>query len=248
VTVTLEQKRSVEELKALAEAGAAELNSLRKANPDQPEATAEAVIAWVAKHFGVESVAVACSMADSVLPAIVAKQIPDVEVLFLETGYHFAETHATRDEVARALPVKILDVKPKQTVAEQDAQYGEKLYQRDPNLCCQLRKVDPLNNVLKSFELWFTGVRRDEAETRTYTELVQWDEKNGLVKVNPLAAWTFDELIDYATEHKVPVNLLLSNGYPSIGCEPCTKPVAPGEDPRSGRWAGANKVECGLHL
>jgi phosphoadenosine phosphosulfate reductase len=248
VTVTLEQKRSVEELKALAEAGAAELNSLRKANPDQPEATAEAVIAWVAKHFGVESIAVACSMADSVLPAIVAKQIPDVEVLFLETGYHFAETHATRDEVARALPVKILDVKPKQTVAEQDAQYGEKLYQRDPNLCCQLRKVDPLNNVLKSFELWFTGVRRDEAETRTYTELVQWDEKNGLVKVNPLAAWTFDELIDYATEHKVPVNLLLSNGYPSIGCEPCTKPVAPGEDPRSGRWAGANKVECGLHL
>lgn len=248
MTVTLEQKRSVEELKALAEAGAAELNSLRKANPDQPEATAEAVIAWVAKHFGVESIAVACSMADSVLPAIVAKQIPDVEVLFLETGYHFAETHATRDEVARALPVKILDVKPKQTVAEQDAQYGEKLYQRDPNLCCQLRKVDPLNNVLKSFELWFTGVRRDEAETRTYTELVQWDEKNGLVKVNPLAAWTFDELIDYATEHKVPVNLLLSNGYPSIGCEPCTKPVAPGEDPRSGRWAGANKVECGLHL
>jgi phosphoadenosine phosphosulfate reductase len=248
VTVTLEQKRSVEELKALAEAGTAELNSLRKANPDQPEATAEAVIAWVAKHFGVESIAVACSMADSVLPAIVAKQIPDVEVLFLETGYHFAETHATRDEVARALPVKILDVKPKQTVAEQDAQYGEKLYQRDPNLCCQLRKVDPLNNVLKSFELWFTGVRRDEAETRTYTELVQWDEKNGLVKVNPLAAWTFDELIDYATEHKVPVNLLLSNGYPSIGCEPCTKPVAPGEDPRSGRWAGANKVECGLHL
>jgi phosphoadenosine phosphosulfate reductase len=248
VTVTLEQKRSVEELKALAEAGAAELNSLRKANPDQPEATAEAVIAWVAKHFGVESIAVACSMADSVLPAVVAKQIPDVEVLFLETGYHFAETHATRDEVARVLPVKILDVKPKQTVAEQDAQYGEKLYQRDPNLCCQLRKVDPLNNVLKSFELWFTGVRRDEAETRTYTELVQWDEKNGLVKVNPLAAWTFDELIDYATEHKVPVNLLLSNGYPSIGCEPCTKPVAPGEDPRSGRWAGANKVECGLHL
>ena len=248
MTVTLEQKRSVEELKALAEAGAAELNSLRKANPDQPEATAEAVIAWVAKHFGVESIAVACSMADSVLPAVVAKQIPDVEVLFLETGYHFAETHATRDEVARVLPVKILDVKPKQTVAEQDAQYGEKLYQRDPNLCCQLRKVDPLNNVLKSFELWFTGVRRDEAETRTYTELVQWDEKNGLVKVNPLAAWTFDELIDYATEHKVPVNLLLSNGYPSIGSEPCTKPVAPGEDPRSGRWAGANKVECGLHL
>jgi len=248
VTVALEQKRSVAELKALAEAGAAELNSLRAANPDAPEATYQAVIAWVAEHFGTDAVAVACSMADSVLPAVVAEQIPNVEVLFLDTGYHFAETHATRDEVARALPVRILDIKPKQTVAEQDAEYGAKLYERDPNLCCQLRKVDPLTNSLKNFEVWFTGVRRDEAETRTFTPLVQWDEKNGLVKVNPLAAWTFDELIDYATEHKVPVNLLLSNGYPSIGCEPCTKPVAPGEDPRSGRWAGANKVECGLHL
>ena len=248
MTVALEQKRSVADLKALAEAGATELNSLRAANPDAPEATAQAVIAWVAKNFGVDSVAVACSMADSVLPAVVAEQIPDVEVLFLDTGYHFAETHATRDEVARALPVRILDIKPKQTVAQQDAEYGAKLYERDPNLCCQLRKVDPLTNSLKGFEVWFTGVRRDEAETRTFTPLVQWDEKNGLVKVNPLAAWSFDELIDYATEHKVPVNLLLSNGYPSIGCEPCTKPVAPGDDPRSGRWAGANKVECGLHL
>jgi len=246
--MTVASKRSTDELKALAEAGAAELNSLRLANPNAPEATAAAVIDWVAKNFEVDAAAVACSMADAVLPHIVALGLPQVEVLFLETGYHFAETHATRDEVARALPVRILDVKPKQTVAEQDAQYGEKLYNRDPNLCCQLRKVDPLHASLQNFEVWFTGVRRDEAETRTHTPLVQWDEKNGLVKVNPLAAWTFDELIDYATEHKVPVNLLLSNGYPSIGCEPCTKPVAPGEDPRSGRWAGANKVECGLHL
>lgn len=246
--MTVVTKRSIDELKALAEAGAAELNSLRLANPEAPEATAAAVIEWVAKNFEVEAAAVACSMADAVLPHIVAIGLPQVEVLFLETGYHFAETHATRDEVARALPVRILDVKPKQTVAQQDEQYGEKLYSRDPNLCCQLRKVDPLHTSLQNFEVWFTGVRRDEAETRTHTPLVQWDEKNGLVKVNPLAAWTFDELIDYATEHKVPVNLLLSNGYPSIGCEPCTKPVAPGEDPRSGRWAGANKVECGLHL
>lgn len=246
--MTVVTKRSIDELKALAEAGAAELNSLRLANPEAPEATAAAVIEWVAKNFEVEAAAVACSMADAVLPHIVAIGLPQVEVLFLETGYHFAETHATRDEVARALPVRILDLKPKQTVAQQDEQYGEKLYSRDPNLCCQLRKVDPLHTSLQNFEVWFTGVRRDEAETRTHTPLVQWDEKNGLVKVNPLAAWTFDELIDYATEHKVPVNLLLSNGYPSIGCEPCTKPVAPGEDPRSGRWAGANKVECGLHL
>ena len=96
--------------------------------------------------------------------------------------------------------------------------------------------------------MWFTGVRREEAPTRTNTPLVQWDERNGLVKVNPLAAWTFDELLDHAGAHQVPVNLLMSHGYPSIGCEPCTKPVAAGEDPRSGRWAGLAKTECGLHL
>lgn len=248
MSLTQELQRTDAELQALAEAGAAELNSLREANPDQPEATATAVIEWVARNFAVDSIAVACSMADAVLPHIVAQSIANVEVLFLETGYHFADTIATRNEVARALPVRIVDVLPKLTVAQQDAEYGAKLYERDPNLCCQMRKVEPLANSLKGYELWFTGVRRDEAETRTFTPLVQWDAKNGLVKVNPLAAWTFDQLIDYSAEHKVPTNLLLSNGYPSIGCEPCTKPVAPGEDPRSGRWAGANKVECGLHV
>ena len=254
MTIAIAAKRSTEELKALAEAGNAELNSAfgpagyAQPNPGALEATAEEVIAWVARNFAVDAAAVACSMADAVLPAIVAKQLPDVEVLFIDTGYHFVETHSTRDEVARVLPVRILDVKPKLTVEEQNAKYGEKLYERDPNLCCAMRKVEPLTNQLKEFEVWFTGVRRDEADTRANTPLVTWDDKNGLVKINPLAAWTFDELIDYANEHKVPTNLLLQHGYPSIGCEPCTKPVAPGEDPRSGRWAGTGKVECGLHL
>ncbi|BDS49629.1 phosphoadenylyl-sulfate reductase [Rhodoluna sp. KAS3] len=245
MSLTTEQRRSVDELKELVGQGNAEFEAIAASGT---EATAEQVIAWVAKNFAADSIAVACSMADSVLPHIVSQQIPNVDVLFLDTGYHFAETVVTRNEVARALPIRVVDVKPKQTVAEQDAQYGEKLWSRDPNLCCQLRKVDPLHNSLQNYELWFTGVRRDEAPTRANTPLLVWDEKNGLVKVNPLAAWTFDQLIDYATENKVPVNLLLSNGYPSIGCEPCTKPVAEGEDPRSGRWAGANKTECGLHI
>lgn len=239
--------RSVDELKALVESGQAELAELGKANATG-EASAEQVIAWAAANFHVDAVAIACSMADAVLPHLVTKQIANAEVLFLDTGYHFLETRVTRDEVARQLPVRIVDVLPKQTVAQQDAEHGEKLYARDPNLCCQLRKVDPLHNVLKNYELWFTGVRRDEAPTRANTELITWDEKNGLVKVNPVAAWSFDDLIDYSNANKVPVNLLLSNGYPSIGCEPCTKPVAAGEDPRSGRWAGANKIECGLHI
>ena len=230
--------RSVDELRALAERGARELEG----------ATAEQVVRWVADNFAVERTAVACSMADAVLPHVVATALPGVDVLFLDTGYHFVETHVTRDEVARALDVRVVDVKPKQTVAEQDAEFGAELFARDPNLCCARRKVEPLQRTLTGYELWFTGVRREEAPTRSATPLISWDEKNGLVKVNPLAAWTFDELLDYATAHEVPLNLLLSNGYPSIGCEPCTKPVAEGEDPRSGRWAGLAKTECGLHL
>ncbi len=247
MSVSTTTRRTNDELQAIVEAGLSELNDLGAAN-QSGEATAAQVVDWVARNFSVDAVAVACSMADSVLPHIVSQSIPDVEVLFLETGYHFIETKVTRDEVQRQLPVRVIDVKAKQSVAEQDAQYGEKLYERDPALCCQLRKVDPLSESLKGYELWFTGVRRDEAPTRANTPLITWDEKNGLVKVNPVAAWTFDELNAYAVEHKVPMNLLLDHGYPSIGCAPCTKQVAPGEDPRSGRWAGTGKVECGLHV
>jgi phosphoadenosine phosphosulfate reductase len=235
--------RTPDELRALAEAANVELGSL---GPD--EASAYGVVAWVAKHFGAEQAAVACSMADAVLPHVVAQSLPGVDVLFLDTGYHFAETYETRDAVARGLDVRIVDVLPEQTVAEQNAAFGENLFARDPGLCCQRRKVEPLQQALAGYEVWFTGVRRDEAPTRTNTPLVGWDERNGLVKVNPLAAWSFDDLTDHAGAFGVPVNPLLGRGYPSIGCEPCTKPVAAGEDPRSGRWAGLSKTECGLHV
>jgi phosphoadenosine phosphosulfate reductase len=239
----LATKRSAEELEALAERGNVELGSLT-----DHEASPAEVVAWVAAHFGADAAAVACSMADAALPHLVAEQLPGVDVLFLDTGYHFAETRFTRDEVGRVLDVRIVDVLPQQTVAEQDAEFGAKLHDRDPALCCERRKVAPLKDALGGYEVWFTGVRREEAPTRINTPLVAWDARNGLVKVNPVAAWTFDDLLDYAGVHQVPVNLLVSNGYPSIGCEPCTKAVAPGEDPRSGRWAGLSKTECGLHL
>ncbi len=230
--------RSHDELRSLAEQGASELT----------DATAEQVIAWVAENFAVRATAVACSMADAVLPHLVAQQLAGVDVLFLDTGYHFPETYVTRDEVARSLDVRVVDILPEKTVAEQDAEHGAELFSRDPGLCCALRKVAPLQKSLAGYELWFTGVRREEAATRANTPLIQWDERNGLVKVNPLAAWSFDDLVGYAADHAVPVNLLMAHGYPSIGCAPCTKPVAAGEDPRSGRWAGLAKTECGLHL
>ena len=148
------------------------------------------MIAWVERNFDLPAVAVACSMADAVLPALVADQIPGVDVLFLETGYHFPETYATRDEVAANLRVNVVDVLPENTVEQQDRLLGKDLFARDAAQCCALRKVAPLRRTLAGYELWFTGVRRDEAPTRTNTPLVTWDEANGLVKVNPVAAWT----------------------------------------------------------
>ena len=232
----LAPRRSNDELRALAETAAVEL----------ADADTETVLAWVAKEFGYRT-AVACSMADAVLPDVVAKQLPWVDTLFLETGYHFAETIGTRDAVEASMQLTIVDVKPRRSVAEQDAEFGEKLYERDPSLCCDMRKVQPLRETLQGYEVWITGVRRDEGPTRASTPFVAWDEKNGLVKVNPLADWSFDELLDYADANDVIINPLVNDGYPSIGCAPCPRRVAPGEDPRAGRWTGLDKTECGLH-
>ena len=228
--------RGRDELKAIADAATAKF----------AEADADEVLAWVAQEFGYRT-AVACSMADAVLPHVVQKHLPWVDTLFLETGYHFPETEGTRDAVESTMQLTIVDVMPELTVAEQDAKYGKDLFARDPGLCCQMRKVEPLTEQLSNYEVWITGVRREDSPLRADTPLVEWDDKNGLVKVNPLAAWTFDDLLGYAAEHDVIINPLLNDGYPSIGCAPCTRRVEPGEDPRSGRWAGLDKTECGLH-
>lgn len=234
----LAPRRDREALRALADAAEVRF--------DSPETTSEQVLAWVAETFGYRT-AVACSMADAVLPAVVAEHLPWVDTLFLETGYHFAETIGTRDAVESQMQLTIVDVRPRQTVAEQDAEYGPRLYERDPALCCDLRKVQPLHEQLQDYEAWITGVRRDEGPTRADTPWVTWDDKNGLVKINPLADWTFDQVLAYAAEHDVIINPLVADGYPSIGCSTCTRRVAPGEDPRAGRWAGFSKTECGLH-
>ena len=230
--------RTTEELQALA----------AEASERFADATAAEVVAWAGETFG-SSLAVACSMAgDTVLPHLVAGVVPGVDVLFLDTGYHFPETIGTRDALAEVIDARIVNVLPKQTVAEQDAEYGEKLHDRNPTLCCQLRKVDPIDGELEGYEAWVTGIRREDNALRANAQLVEWGARHHMVKINPLAAWSFDDVIDYATGNGVPINLLLTEGYPSIGCAPCTRPVAPGEDPRAGRWAGAAKTECGLHL
>lgn len=232
------RRRSEDELRAIAE----------EAGRRFADATAEEVLSWAAEEFG-DALAVACSMAgDTVLPHLVSSLHPGVDVLFLETGYHFAETLGTRAEIATVLPVNVIDVLPRQTVAEQDAEYGKDLFARDPGRCCALRKVEPLGRELAGYEAWVTGLRREDNALRRNAQLVEWDHTHRMVKLNPLAAWTFDDVIDYAGRHGVPINPLLTDGYPSIGCEPCTRRVEPGEDPRAGRWAGLAKTECGIHL
>ncbi|MEU4252298.1 phosphoadenylyl-sulfate reductase [Amycolatopsis sp. NPDC026612] len=218
-----------------------------RASRELADATAEEALRWTAETFGDDFI-VASNMQDAVLIDLATKVKPEVDVLFLETGYHFPETIGTRDAVEAVYPgVKIVNAQAEQSVAEQDAEYGAKLHDRDPTLCCNLRKVVPLRNTLANYSAWVTGVRRVDAPTRANTPIVTWDDRNGLVKVNPIAAWTDDEFKAYIAEHGILENPLVSIGYLSIGCAPCTAKVAPGQDPRSGRWAGQSKTECGLH-
>jgi phosphoadenosine phosphosulfate reductase len=223
--------------RAVAERGAADLG---------PDASAQDVLAWAAATFG-HRVVVASNMQDAVLVDLAARALPGVDVLFLQTGYHFAETIGTRDAVAHVHDVRIVEARATRSVAEQDAEFGEDLWARDPNLCCAMRKVEPLARTLAGYDAWVTGVRRVEAPTRAGTPLVTWDEKFGLVKVNPIAAWSDEQMQSYIDTHGILVNPLVADGYPSIGCAPCTAKPAPGADPRSGRWAGTGKIECGLH-
>ncbi len=206
----------------------------------------ERILAWAAETYG-EGLIVASNMQDAVLVKLAAVARPGVDVLFLETGYHFPETLGTRDAVAQTYGVRIVEAHPENSVAEQDALLGKDLFAVDPGRCCQLRKVVPLQQTLAGYNAWVTGVRRVEAPTRATTPLVTWDERHGLVKVNPIAHWSDEQMDAYIAEHAVLVNPLVAEGYPSIGCRPCTVKPAPGADPRSGRWAGFTKTECGLH-
>ena len=217
-----------------------------QAGRDLEGAHPEEIIAWAATTFG-DDLVVASSMGDEILVHMAAKAAPGVNVIFLDTGYHFAETLGTRDYYADFTDIKLRTVLPLRTVEEQNAEHGEKLHDRDPNLCCALRKVEPLERGLAPYTAWVTGMRREDAPTRTDITVVGWDDKRGKVKLNPLAAWTQDDVDAYIVANGVLVNPLREDGYPSIGCAPCTRRVAPGEDPRAGRWSGTSKTECGLH-
>jgi len=229
-------RRSLAELRELAEYGAARF----------ADAPAEDVVAWAVETFGTR-LCVLSSMTDAVLAHLVSRVSPGVAVLFGDTGYHFAETLGTRDAIAATLPVAVVDVRPDQTVAEQAAEYGPDLFATNPDLCCRIRKTEPLRRALAGYDAWCSGIRRGETAARANAQAVEWDRRRDKVKINPIVAWSDDEVGQYVDAHSLLTNPLLQLGFSSIGCAPCT--AAPGaEDARSGRWAGTAKTECGLHL
>ena len=203
-------------------------------------------LAWAGRTFGSRLV-VASSMADEVVAHLASQAVPGIDVVFLDTGYHFPETIEFRRQVQQRLDVSIIDITPELTVAEQDAAYGPQLHGRDPDACCAMRKVEPLHRALDPYDAWISGVRREESASRVGTAVVGWDAARSKVKVNPIAAWTQAQVDDYAATYGLRHNPLRQLGFASIGCAPCTRTVAPGEDPRAGRWAGFTKTECGLH-
>jgi phosphoadenosine phosphosulfate reductase len=182
-----------------------------------------------------------------VLVHVVSKVAPGIEVVFLDTGLHFAETLRVREIVQRTLPVTVRSVRPEQTVAEQAAEHGPKLWARNPDECCALRKVEPLERALDRYDAWAAGLRRDESPSRANTPVVQFEQARGKVKVAPLYNWTQADVDAYISRYNVPVNALMRQGYASVGCWPCTRRTPPGADPRAGRWPMFDKTECGLH-
>lgn len=172
---------------------------------------------------------------------------PKIRVYTLDTGFLFEETVRFREEAMRRYDLQLEVMRPRLTVAEQVALYGDQLYSCKPNICCQIRKVEPQERALRGYDAWVTGIRRDQTPQRANTPVVRWEERFGVAKIAPLATWDTARVEAYVREHDIPLNPLLSRGYRSIGCKPCTRPVAPDEDPRAGRWSGTGKTECGLH-
>jgi phosphoadenylyl-sulfate reductase (thioredoxin) len=207
------------------------------------------ILRWAVEHagprvafstgFGVEG----CALID-----VIARAALPIDVITLDTGLLFPETYALWHQLEARYGIAIRAVQPLQSVGRQAAAHGPALWSRDPDRCCALRKVEPLQRALAGYGAWVTAIRRDQTAERASARVVERDAARGLVKVSPLAGWTLDEVWGYVYAHDVPYSELHARGYPSIGCEPCTTPVAAGEDPRAGRWRGSAKTECGLHL
>lgn len=209
---------------------------------------AEIIDRVLSAQSGVPCITSSFQAEDMIVVDLLRQRVPDIAVIFLETGYHFRETISYRDRIAKKWNLNVINAEAEQSVAQQESQFGI-LNQTDPSRCCHLRKVEPLMRALEPFDIWFTGLRREQSPTRRNLKIVEphvLPSEKSLLKVSPLAAWSWDQVWTYTTENAIEYLPLYDLGYRSIGCEPCTAIPAAGADPRSGRWAGA-KLECGIH-
>jgi phosphoadenosine phosphosulfate reductase len=207
------------------------------------------IIAWASYRFG-EGLVMATGFGPEgiVILHIVQQVAPKTQVFYLDTNLLFPETYQLRDRLEAHFGIQLTRVSTSLSVQQQNEQFGPELWGSQPDQCCRIRKVEPLRAFLKDKKAWITGIRRDQTGHRATAQAIEWDKTNGLVKVNPLINWTQEQVWTYIHLFELPYNTLHTRGYPSIGCAPCTRPVAEGADPRSGRWVGRNKVECGIHL
>jgi phosphoadenosine phosphosulfate reductase len=217
------------------------------ANRELERATPEAILGWTWQTFQPHVILTCSFQHDGIVLAHMLRDVaPDVPVVFINTGFHFPETLAYRDEIVRRFGFRLVELEPVMPRAEFAARHGLDLYARDPDLCCQINKVEPLKRYLPGVRAWINGRRRDQATTRQGIRAVEAFQGE-LYKVNPLASWTARDTFQYMDRHGIPTHPLFEKGYASIGCAPCTRPVLPGENDRDGRWAGTGKTECGLH-
>lgn len=208
-------------------------------------ASAEEILDW-AHEYAPGTLVVTLSMENTVLAELASQHLPDSHFLFLDTEYHFEETLAVASDVEKRYPQPLVRATAILSREQQDAAYGKNLYQRDPTACCRMRKVEPLAVALSDYAGWVTGLRRADGPTRAHAPALSLDD-TGRLKISPIITWSLEDTDNYIEEHDLIIHPLTKQGYPSIGCATCTLPVAEGEDPRAGRWAGMAKTECGLH-
>jgi len=215
---------------------------LEKASPQE-------ILTWATDTFFPRlTMATAFGAEGCCLLHMLAQVEPHVRVFNLDTGYQFAETLALRERIRERYGIEVEMVRPEQNVAEYEAAHGGPLYAIRPDQCCHDRKIVPLRRAVAGYDAWISAIRGDQTSDRAAAGVVQWDTKFNLVKVNPLLSWTRKDVWGFINRHDIPYNPLHDQGYPSIGCWPCTRPVKDGEDERAGRWSGTDKKECGLHV
>lgn len=209
----------------------------------------EAILEWAVERYAPKLAMTSSFGAEGiVLIDKLARIAPRTPILYLDTGFHFATTEELKEQVRERYGLNVIELRASLSVEEQNAVHGEKLYERDSDACCRIRKVEPLRRALAGYDAWIAALRRDGSPTRAGIAKIEWSARHNAVKLNPIADWTRRDVWDYIMRNRLPYNRLHDEGYTSIGCQPCTRPVAAGAHERSGRWNGQKKLECGIHL